>query len=72
MLHAFPEQAKWLWQEFSSADIQHIVKFTAELNKKSLEKGNKYPEIEDKIIDVTDPDIKSQLDKAKAKLNRLS
>ena len=47
-----------------------MIEFTSEINKKILEPPEKQSKMDDKVIDLEDPDIKAQLDKVKQKLNR--
>lgn len=67
MLHSFPDNAIWIWENLDAENIKNIFKFTNEINSKIL--GKDTSETDDQVtIDVNDPKIKSQLDNVKRKL----
>lgn len=67
MLHSFPDNAVWIWENLDTENIKNIFKFTNEINAQLL--GKNRPDEDDQVtIDVNDPKIKSQLDNVKKKL----
>lgn len=67
MLHSFPNNAVWIWENLDAENIKNIFKFTNEINAQLL--GKDLPDEEEQVtIDVNDPKIKSQLDNVKKKL----
>ena len=73
MLHAFPENAQWLWSNQDGVVIRDIITYTSEINSKMMKSStgkDNLPEMDDKVIDVNDPKIKEQLDRVKRKLKR--
>ena len=67
MFHAFPDNAVWIWHNLDTENIKNIFKFTNEINAQILGKDIS-TEDENSTIDMSDPRIKSQIDKVKEKL----